>query len=142
MEADELLRGADPSHRGGLEDQPGGTVGVIGSGDDAGGGFHLPQLVAEFCLTKHQAVYIHRQCPLDHIRLVAAQNNGILALKQQIFPVLGQSNGNLAPYGVDVFTGIVQHLALQNGEHVKQRHILQSAGGNLLHIVAGNVLTA
>ena len=142
VEAHQLTGGADPSHRGRLEDQPCSTVGIVGGGDDAGPGFHLPQLLVQLSLTYHQTAHIHRKRPTDHIRLVTADHNGISALKQQVFPTLGQGNGNLTADGIGVFTGLVENFTLQHGKDIEQGYLLQKAGGDLLHIVPCHILTA
>ena len=141
MEANQVLGAADTAGGRGLEQQTGCPISIIGGGDDAGSGGKLPQLLAELGLAQNQTVYIQFQRSADHIRLMAAQNNGIFLVKQQILPALRQSDGDLTAEKVSVFTGFVENLALQGGENIEQRNPLQNAGADLLHIVAGNVFT-
>ena len=124
MEAHQILGAADTAGGRGLEQQTGSTVGIVGGGDDAGGGGKLAQLLVQLCLTQHQTVYVHLQSSADHIRLVAAQNDGIRLVKQQVFPALGQRDGDLAAEQVSAFTGFVEHLALQSGQNIEQRDLV------------------
>ena len=140
MEADQPTVVTDAADGGGLEQQAGGTVGVVGGGNDAGAGGQAAQLFAEFRLAEHQTVYIHFQGTADHVRLMAHQNNGVGAVKQQIIPALGQRNGHLTGNGVDVVTGIVEDLTLQNGKHIEQRDAVQLAGGDQAHVVVGDLI--
>ena len=91
-------------------------------------------------LAQHQAADPQLQRPPDHIRLMAAEHHGLGGGEQQILPALGQGDGHLAADGVGVLSGIVEHLALQHGEHVEQRHLLQVAVEHQVHVVAGHVL--
>ena len=141
MEALQLLGAADAADGGGLEDQTGGTVSIKGGKDDARSCGQVPQLFRQLRLTQHQAAYIHFQRPADHLRLMAAEDNGLFLVKQQILPAHGQGDGDLAGDGIGAFAGGVEHFALQHAQHIKQRHFLQIGRGNQIHIVACHIFT-
>ena len=139
MEAYQPLGVADAAHGGGLENQPGGPVGVEGSGNYAGFRGHIPQLLGDLRLAQHQAADVHFQSPADHVRLMAAKHNALLFLEQQILPALGQGNGHFTGNGVRVFSGLVEDPSFQNGQDIEQRHLIQHTGGDIGHVIIGNV---
>ena len=122
VEANQILGTADTADGCGLEQQTGCAVSVIGGGDDAGLGGEALQLLVQLRLTQHQAVDVHFQSSADHIGLMAADYDGILLVEQKVIPALGQGDGDLTGDHVGVFTGLVEYLALQGGQDVKQRN--------------------
>ena len=141
MEAHHALGVADAAHGSGLEQQTGGAVSVEGGGDDAGLGGQIPQFFRQLCLTQHQAIHIHFHGPAHHFRLIAADDHRGGLAEQQIFVGLGQGNHHFAGDGVDIVAGVVEHFAFQHAQQVEQGHILQYAGVDAGHIVAGDVGT-
>ena len=71
---------------------------------------------------------------------MAAENNALLLVEQQILPALGQGNGHFARDHIGGFAGLVEDFSLQHRQNIEQRHLLQHAGGGKLHIVAGHIL--
>ena len=71
---------------------------------------------------------------------MAAENDGVLPAPQQAFPALGQGDGHLAGDGIHLVPGIVEDLALQHGQNVKQRHVFQLRSGDQVHVVGGDVV--
>ena len=140
VEAHQVVLPADAPDGGGLEDHPGSPVGGVGGGDDAGGGGVIAQLLVQLRLAQHHGGDVHLQCPADHIRLGAAEDDGVLPAPQQALPVLGQGDGDLAGNGVHLVSGVVEHLALQHGQHVEKRHIRQLRTGDQIHIVGCDVI--
>ena len=139
METDKVICTADPMDRGRLEDQPGCPIGIIRCGNDTGGGVHVPEVVAKLCLTQNQAIYIHLQSPADHVGLVAAQDDGIGRVEQQIFSALGQSDGHFTGHRIGVFTGFVQDLAFQHGKQIEKGYGFQYTGIYQTHVIAGHI---
>ena len=140
VEADQIVLPADPADGGGLEDHPGSPVGGVGGGDDAGGGGKGAQLLVQLRLAQDQGGDVHLQGPADHIRLMAAEDDGVLPAPQQALPALGQGNGDLAGDGIHLIPGIVEDLALQHGEHVEEGHIRQLGPGDQVHVVGGDIV--
>ena len=70
----------------------------------------------------------------------AAEDNVIFPGKQQIFPALGQGDGDFPRHGVRGLSGVVENFSFQHGQHVEKRHFLQGPGADLGHVVAGHVL--
>ena len=54
---------------------------------------------------------------------------------------MGQSDENFTAEHIGVMAGIVQHFAFQHAQQVEQGNILQYAGVDAGHIVAGDVGT-
>ena len=80
MEADQIPVVTHSADGGGLEDQPGSPVGIKGGGDDAGFCGHRPQFLGNHGLAQHQTVDVHFQRSADHIRLVAADDDGVYTI--------------------------------------------------------------
>ena len=139
MEADHALGVADPPHGDGLENQPRRPERIVGGGDNAGLGGQGAQLLRNLRLAQHQTADVQLQRPTDHVRLVAAQYDALPGMEQQILPALGQGDGDLPGDGVGVFPCVVENFALQDGDGVEQRYLLQHAAIGAGHVVVGNV---
>ena len=142
MEADDALGAADAAEGGGLENEPHGAVSIVGGGNDAGLGGDAPQFLGKLRLTEDQAVHIHFQSPADQLGLITAEHHGFCGVEQQIFPVLGQGDGHIAGNGINALAGLVEDLALQHIQKVKQRHLLQPARVYKAHVVICHILPA
>ena len=116
VEADHALGVADAPDRGRLEQEPAGPVGIEGCGNDDSLRGEVPQLRRQGRLAQHQTGHVHFQRPADHIRLVAAQDDGFLLLEQQILLILGQGDDHLAGDDVRIFPGLIEHPSFQHGQ--------------------------
>ena len=123
MEAHQIVALADALNGQGVADQMHGPVGVIGGGNDAGIRVHIQQLLLHLCLTDDDAGGVQLNGPADHIRLVAADNDGFRRGEQQVFPPGRQGNGHFAGNLVPNLTACVQHPAFQNGQQIVYRHV-------------------
>ena len=139
MEADQILGLADAPDRVGLEQQAAGPVSIEGCGNNDGFRWKFPQLHRKGALAQHQAADVHFQRPAHHVRLMAAEHDGLPLLEQQILLALGQGDHHLAGDGVRILPGLVEDFSFQHGQQIKQRHLLQHPGGDAGHIVTGNV---
>ena len=139
MEGNDTVSTANTTDGGRLEDHPGSTVSIEGGGNNAGGSINIAQIFSRLCLAKNKTVHLHPDGAFDHIRLVAAQNNTLGILEQQVFPVLGQRNGNLSGYIVGSLSGCAHKLTLQHRKQVEQRNRLQKARIGHFHIVACHI---
>ena len=140
MEAGDVLGAADPGDGGGLEDHPRCPVGIEGGGDDAGLGGVVPQLLGKLALAQHQHHHILIQRGLDHIRLVAADDDAVRAVEGQGAVALGQGDEHLAGDGVQQLTGFVEDFSLQNRQNIEQGHLIQMALGDKTHVVVHHTL--
>ena len=102
-------------------------------------GVQLQQLPADLRLTDDDAGDPQLQCPLDHVRLIAADHDAVWRGKQQVFPSRRQGNGDLAGDLIPDLAALVEDLSLQNGEQVIDRHVLDRGIADSQHIVAGHV---
>ena len=139
MEADQIRGVADAADGNRLIDQPHRAVGVEGRGDDAGVRGKIAQLLVQLRLTQDHAAHVQFQRAADHIRLVAADDDVVLAGEEQIFAALRQGNGNVAGDGVYQIAGLVQDPALQHTQKIKNRDLLNVRALNGAHIVGGDV---
>ena len=138
MEAFQALPAADMVHGDGVVDQPGGADGVVGRGDNAGPGGNAPQRLGELGLTDDQAADVLLHGAAGHFGLVAAEDDGVLAVEQQILPAVGQGDGHLAGDGVHQVAGLVENLALEDAQQVEDGDLLGLRAGGDLHIEVGD----
>ena len=139
MEAHNVLRVADAADGDGLIDQPHRAVGVKGRGDDAGFRGQAAQLLVQLGLTKDHAAHVHFQCTPDHIRLVPADDNGILTGEKQVFTALWQCNAHVARDGVHKIAGFVQNAPFQHAQKIENRNFFDMRALDGAHVVACNV---
>ena len=102
-----------------------------------GGRVDIPKLLGQLRFAEDQAVDIQLQSPADHIRLVAADDDALGLLEQELFPPLGQGDDHLAGDQVRVAAHIVEDLALQGGDDVEERRGPQVGAGNQAHVEPG-----
>ena len=139
MEGNQIVALADALNGQRMADQVDCPVRVIRRGDDAGIGVQLQQLPADLRLTDDDAGDPQLQCPLDHVRLIAADHDAVRRGKQQVFPSRRQGDGDLAGDLIPDLAALVEDLSLQNGEQVIDRHVLDRGIADSQHIVAGHV---
>ena len=139
MEAHDLFIVAGPGDGTGLIDQAGYPAGLIGSGDDAGTPGVFQQVRVHLRLAQDQAADADIQGPADHIRLVAADDDVVRIVKQQVLAALGQSDDHIAGHGVDQIAAVVEQTALDDTEQVEQGHRLYPGVGDGGHAVGGDV---
>ena len=139
MEAFQLGIAADAGDGDRLEDLPRHAVGVDRRGDHAGPGGNGPQLLRKLCFTENEAVDIRFQGPADDLRLVAADGNAVLPGKEMLVRALRQGQNDLAGDRVHILAGIVENLALNGSQQIKQRHVPDEGVGDRLHIVVRHV---
>ena len=139
MEAHDLFIVAGPGDGAGLIDQAGYPAGLIGSGDDAGTPGVFQQVRVHLRLAQDQATDADIQGPADHIRLVAADDDVVRVVKQQVLAALGQSDDHIAGHGVDQIAAVVEQTALDDTEQVEQGHRLYPGVGDGGHAVGGDV---
>ena len=139
MEAFQLGIAADAGDGDRLEDLPRHAVGVDRRGDHAGPGGNGPQLLRKLCFAENEAVDIRFQRPADDLRLVAADGNVVLPGKEMLVRALRQGQNDLAGDRVHILAGIVENLALDGSQQIKQRHVPNEGVGDRLHIVVRHV---
>ena len=139
MEIDQIFALADTADGMGMTDQTHCTVSVIRSGNDAGVGFHIQQLLADLGLTDHHTGDIQLQGTTDHLRLITANHNAVLLGEHQVFTTGRQRNGDLTGDTVLHLTALIEHTTLQNGEQVVDGDILNIGIAYRFHIVICHV---
>ena len=139
MERYQLLPLADPGNGQGVADQVHRAVSVIGRGDQARLGGHIPQLLADFRLADDDAPDAQLHGILHHVRLVSADDNAVLAGKKQIFPGGGQRDGHVSGDAVHRLSGLVEQFSLDDRQQVVQRHLVDVGVPDRGHIIGSNV---
>ena len=143
MKGRQALGPADPPHRRGLENQPQRPVSVIRSHNHAGAAVLVQRHQRPgLRLADNQTIDLLFQRPGNHIRLIAAEDNGILPVEQQIFPALGQRNGHLSGNHISAASLIIEKPSLQHRKQIEHRHRPQIGAGNQTHIEAGHIILA
>ena len=101
MAGGDLLPVGETAHGNGLEDAPHRPKAVVGGGDDAGVFDHGPDIVRELRLAENHTGHaeLHRQP--EHLRLTAADQDGLLLPEGGQLPGLGEGQDHLAGEGVD-----------------------------------------
>ena len=123
----------------GLEDAAHGAVAVKGGGNNAGIPGGVPHTVGQFGLAEDDAGHAELHRPLEHIRLVAADKDGILLPEGGQLRGLGQGQHHLARDGVHHLGRFPQQLTLQNAEDVKEGNLPQPGTFDGLHVVGRDV---
>ena len=139
VEGGNALPLGQPPHGDGLEDPADGAVAVVGGGDNAGAPRGLPQVVWQLRLAQNDAGHAERHRPAEHVRLVAADEDGVLLPEGGQLRGLGQGQDHLAGNGVDHLRRLPQGLSLQDAEDVEQGHLLQPGGLDGPHVIGGDV---
>ena len=116
MEAGQIFSAANSADGGGLENQTGGSVGIIGGCNDAGTGGDVIEFLWEFCSAENQTIHIHLKGSANHLGLIAANGDCILSGEQGSGPAFGHCNDHFTSNGVGMIVFIVDDLAFQNGK--------------------------
>ena len=87
---------------------------VIRRDNDACVGWRAAQILRELCLTDNQAADIHFNGAARHFGLLATDDNGLLARKEQIRIVLRQGNAHLTADTVNQMAGLVDNFAVKD----------------------------
>ena len=139
VEADNVVGEAGPGDGDGLVNQPVDPGGVQGRGDDAGLAGVLQPLRVDVRLAEDEAGHAHLQRPAHHIRLVAADHDGLPAAEEQVVAALGQGDGHGAADGVGGLAAVVEDAALQHADQVKKGHVFHPGVGDGVHAIRGDV---
>ncbi|MPM75157.1 hypothetical protein SDC9_122148 [bioreactor metagenome] len=139
MEGNQIGRFADAADRQGVADQANRAIGVKGRGDEAGFRFQRPQLIADLRLADNQTLDAQLQRVADHIRLIAADDNAVFVVEQQILAGGGQSDGHFAGDTVNLLAGFVEDLSLDDGQEVVQRNVADLGIADGRHIIGRDV---
>ena len=138
MERIQLLRAADAPGFNRVIDHARRLERIKRRCKDARCRLHRAKLRRKLRLTHNQAVDVHFHRAPRHCRLVAADNDGILAGKQQIFVLLRQRNRHLTAHAVDQIPRLVDDFAVEDIEQIENRQILGVGVCNRLHVVFRN----
>ncbi len=107
-----------------IHGKPHHLIGVKWGGDHTGVRLLLQQLLIHLRLADNDAADIHPDGPADHIQLLAADDNAVRMGKHQVLPVRGQGDGHCTGDGVLDLTAAVEHMALQHGQQIVHRNVL------------------
>ena len=121
MEGFKVRRAADAAGLCGMVEHARGLERVKRRCDDARCGRQREKLRRELSLADDQTANLHLNGPPGHIGLRAADDDGILTGKEQVFVLLRQGDGHLAAEPVDKVSGVVDDFAVQNAQKVKNR---------------------
>ena len=139
MEADDVVSVAGAGDGDGLIDKTGHPAGIVGAGNDAGILSVCQQRLIYLRLAQDQAAYIGLQRPANHVRLVAAQDDMLPTVPQQILAALGQGNDHVAGNRVHQITGVVEDTALDDAQKIEQGQCLHAWLADGVHAVCGDV---
>lgn len=139
MEALQPFPAANTIHGNGVVDEPGGAHGVKGRGDDARLRGNIAKLLGELRLADDEAADVFLHGTPHHLRLIAADDDGILAVEEQVFPGLGQGDAHFTGDHVHEIAVFVENLSLQHAQEVEHRNTLSLGAGGDLHVKVGDL---
>ena len=141
MEAGQIFCSADTSDRSRLENQTGGSVGIIRCGYNAGCGRDIIELFIQLSSAENQTVYVHLQSITDNVRLIAADGDGVFSGEQGRGPAFRHCDNHFTGNCIGIFTDIVQYFSFNYRQNIKERNFFKNAGIGQFHVIACNIFS-
>ena len=135
VERFQILRPADALDGDGVVDHPRRAHRVKRRCDDARLGRQLVKLLRQLRLTHDQAVDVFLQCAARQRRLLAADDNGLLAAEHKIGVALRQRDAHLAAHAVHQMPRLIENFAVEHAEEIKNRNFLYDRLADGVHII-------
>ena len=122
-----------------LVDKLGGLAGIKRRGDHACVCLPGEPVRVNIGLAEDEAVNADLEGPLDHIRLVAAENDTVFGREQEVLVGLRKCDADFAGDGIRGGIAFVDDTSFQNAQEVKERKVVDVRIVDRLHVVGGDI---